>query len=78
MIFIVHSTSFLKILEVALQRRSIKLVKGLQDIESEGRAELLYLNSLSCRMEKGDMILVYKIRHGYLEGVLSLELLPNG
>ncbi len=51
------------------QRRSTKLVKGLQDIEYEERAQLLNLDSLSCRMDKEDMILVYKILHGLLEGV---------
>ncbi len=52
-----------------VQRRSTKLVKGLQDIEYEERAQLLNLDSLSCRMDKGDMILVCKIFHGLLEGV---------
>ncbi len=50
-------------------RCSTKLVKGLQDIEFEERAPLLNLDSLSWRMDKGDMILVYKIFHGFLEGV---------
>ncbi len=58
----------IKLLE-DVQRRSAKLVKGLQDIEYEERAQLLNLDSLSCRMDKGDMILVYKIPHGFLEGV---------
>ncbi len=31
--------------------------------------QLLKLDSLSCRMNKGDMILVYKILHGSLEGI---------
>ncbi len=44
-------------------------MKGLQDIEYEERAQLLNLDSLSCRMDKGDMILVYTILHGFLEGV---------
>ncbi len=50
-------------------KRSTKLVKGLQDIEYEERAQLPNLDSLSCRMDKGDMILVYKILHGFLEDV---------
>ncbi len=58
----------MKLLE-DVQRRSTKLVKGLQDIEYEERAQLLNLDSLSCRIDKGDMILVYKILHGFLEGV---------
>ncbi len=58
----------IKLLE-DVQMRSTKLVKGLQDIEYEIRAQLLNLDSLSCRMDKGDMILVYKILHGFLEGV---------
>ncbi len=49
----------IKLLE-GVQRHSTKLVKGLQDIEYEERAQLLNLDSLSCRMDKGDMILVYK------------------
>ncbi len=52
-----------------VQRRPTKLVKGLQDIEYEKSAHLLNFDSLSCRMDKGDMILVYKILHGFLEGV---------
>ncbi len=48
---------------------STKPVKGLHDIEYEERAQLLHLDSLSCRMDKGDMILVYKILNGFLEGV---------
>ncbi len=46
-----------------------KLVKGLQDMEYEERAQVLNLDSLSCRMDKGDMIVVNKILHGFLEGV---------
>ncbi len=49
-----------------VQRRSTKLVKGLRDIEYEERAQLLNLYSLSCRMDWGDMKLVYKIPHGFL------------
>ncbi len=52
-----------------VQRRSTKLVKGFQDIEYEARAKLLNLDSSSCRMDKRDMILVYKIHHDFLEGV---------
>ncbi len=37
----------IKLLE-EVQRRSNKLVKGLQDIEYEERAQLLNLDSLSC------------------------------
>ncbi len=44
-------------------------MKGLQDNEYEERAQLLNLDSLSCRMDNGDMILVYKILHGSLEGI---------
>ncbi len=58
----------IKLLE-DVQRHSTKLVEGLQDIEYEERAQLLNLDSLSCRMDKGDMILVYKILHGFLEGL---------
>ncbi len=59
----------IKLLEV-IQRRSNKLVKGLQDIH--------YEDSLSCRMDRGDMILVYKILH-YLSGGCSVTgLLPDG
>ncbi len=58
----------IKLLE-DVPRRSTKLVKGLQDIKYEELAQLLNLDSLSCRMDKGDMILVYKILHGFLKGV---------
>ncbi len=51
-----------------IQRLSTKLVKGLQDIEYKERAQLLNLDSLSCRMDNGDMILVYNILHGFLAG----------
>ncbi len=44
-------------------------MKGLRDVKYEERAQLLNLDSLSCRMDNGDMILVYKILHGFLEGV---------
>ncbi len=57
----------IKLLE-DVQRRSTKLVKGLQDTEYENRTQLLNLDSLPCRMDKADMILVYQIRHGFLEG----------
>ncbi len=52
-----------------VQRHSTKLVKGLQDIKYEERAQLLNLDALSCRMDKGDMTLVYKIHHDFLGGV---------
>ncbi len=58
----------IKLLE-DVQRRSTKLVKDLQDFEYEERAQFLNLDSLSCRMDKGGMILVYKIPHGFLAGV---------
>ncbi len=58
----------IKLLE-DVQRRSTKLVKGHQDIEYEERAQLVNLDSLSCRMDKRDKIFVYKIHHGFLEGV---------
>ncbi len=58
----------IKLLE-DVQRRSTKLLRSLQGIEYEERAQLLNVHSLSCRMAKGDMILVYKILHGFLEGV---------
>ncbi len=58
----------IKLLE-DVQRRSTILVKGLQDIEYEERAQLLNFDSLSSRMDKEDMILVYKILHGFVEGV---------
>ncbi len=52
-----------------VQLRSTKLVRCLQDSEYEERVKLLKLDSLSCTMNKGDMILVYKILHGSLEGI---------
>ncbi len=44
-------------------------MKGLQDIEYEERVQLLNLDSLSCKLDKRDMILVYKILYGFQEGV---------
>ncbi len=57
----------IKLLE-DVQRRSTKLLRCLKDSEYEERVQLLKRDSLSCRMNKGDMILVYKILHGSLEG----------
>ncbi len=56
----------IKLLE-DVQRRSTKLVRCLKDSEYDERAQLLKLDSLSCRMTKRDMILVYKILHGSME-----------
>ncbi len=33
------------------------------------RVQFLNLNSLSCRIDKTDMIMAYKILHGFLEDV---------
>ncbi len=44
-------------------------MKGLQDIEYEERAQLLNPDSMFCRMDEEDIILVHKILHGFLEGV---------
>ncbi len=52
----------IKLLE-DVQRRSTRLVKYLNEYEENN------LDLLSCRMDKGDMILVYEILHGFLEGV---------
>ncbi len=52
-----------------VQRRSTKLVKCRKDCEYEERVKLLKRDELPCRMNKGDMILVYKIIHGALKGV---------
>ncbi len=46
-----------------VQRRSTKLVRCLKDSEYEERVQLLKLDLLSCRMNKGDMILVNKSLH---------------
>ncbi len=58
----------MKLLEDA-RRRSTKLVKCLKDTEYEEVALLLNLDSLSCRVDKGGKILLYKIFHDFLEGV---------
>ncbi len=58
----------IKLLE-DVQRRSTKLVKCLKDPEYKEWVQLLKLNSLSCRIHKRDMILVYEILHGSLDGV---------
>ncbi len=39
-----------------VQRRSTKLVRCLKDSEYEERVQLQNLDSLSCKMDKGDMI----------------------
>ncbi len=41
-----------------VQRHSTKLLKCLKDTEYEDRVQLLNLDSLSCRIVKGDMISV--------------------
>ncbi len=51
------------------QWRSTKLMRCIEDSEYEERVQLLKRDSLSCRMNKGNMIQVYKILHGSLEGV---------
>ncbi len=48
----------IKLLE-DVQRRSTKLVKGLQDIEYEERTQLLNPDPLYCRMDKGNMIVAF-------------------
>ncbi len=53
----------IKLLE-DVQRRSTELVRCLKDSEYEERVRLL-----TCRMNKDDMIIVYKVLHGSLEGV---------
>ncbi len=58
----------IKLLE-DIQRGSDKKCEGLSSIEYEERAQLLNLDSLSCGMDNEDMILVYKILHGFLGGV---------
>ncbi len=52
-----------------VQRRSTKLVKCLKGYAYEERVQSLKLDSLSCRMDKGDMVRVKKILHGFLEDV---------
>ncbi len=42
-------------------------IKLLEDVQR--RSTRLDLDLLSCGMDKGDMILVYEILHGFLEGV---------
>ncbi len=58
----------IKLLE-DVQKGYTKLVNGLQNIEYEEKSQLLNLDSLSSRMDKGEMIFVYKIFHGFLKGV---------
>ncbi len=51
-------------------------MKGLQDIEYEERAQVINLDSLSCRMDKGDIGLSIP---PWLPGGRSLAgLLPDG
>ncbi len=56
-------------LKTDAKRHSTKLVKELQDIEYVESVQVHNIHLLSCRMEKGDMILVYKILHGFLEDI---------
>ncbi len=60
-----------------VQRRSTKLVNGLQDIEYEERVQLLIVDLLSCRMDKGHDI---GLRNPpWLRGGRSFSgLLPDG
>ncbi len=57
-----------KPLEV-VQRRSAKFLECLKNTEYDDKVQLLNPDSSSCRMDKGDMILVYEMPHGFLEGV---------
>ncbi len=52
--FVLRLHRRLQLLEDVLGRYTI-LVKGLQDIQYEERAPLLNLDSLPCRMDKGDI-----------------------
>ncbi len=56
-------------LQEDVQRPSNKLVKCLRDTEYEGRAQMLNVASFSCKMDKGDTILVSKVLHCFLDGV---------
>ncbi len=44
-------------------------VNFLDHNEYEERVQLLKLDSLSCRLNTGDMVMVFKILHGSLEGI---------
>ena len=46
-----------------VQRRATKCLDGLSDLSYEDR--LLYLYSLYCRWQRGDLIEVYKLLNGY-------------
>ncbi len=52
-----------------VQRRFTKLVICFRDTKYERRVQLLNLDSLSCTLDKGDMILIYKILQGFLKSV---------
>ncbi len=52
-----------------VQRRSTELVNCHRDTKYEDRVELLNPDSLSCRVDKNDMIFAYKILHGFLEDI---------
>ena len=48
-----------------VQSRMTKLVPGLQDMSSEARLVKLRLPTLKLRRQRGDLIELYKILHGY-------------
>ena len=49
-----------------VQRRATRLVQAIQHLDYNDRLKELNLFSLKQRRERGDMIMVYKILHGYI------------
>ena len=54
-----------------VQRRATKLVQSIRHLDYEDRLKKLNLFSLKQRRDRGDMIMVYKIIHGYMDIKIS-------
>ena len=53
-----------RLLIEGVQRRATKLVSGLKELDNSERLKSMDLPSMKYRMERGDMIEIYKYIHG--------------